>query len=395
MIGDVRLLATDLIERGHDAITRSDDAVAFACFAEAAALCERQSDVRDVGARALAGLAQIQRARGNIPEADRLARRAGDALTEGRDPDPIAALEVALETADSSGCRDPEAEIRRALGLATAIANESVRRAATVRVLRALGGHQRQRGRYGEAASTLRDALSVASVRFGANSLERAGVLNDLGVVSKFAGAWADAARCYAKVQAIQDRHGLAGSPDRATLLHNLGGLEHARGDLERAEPFTRQGLELHAQTLGDDHLATDLDRVALAAILDGKGKSSEARDLLETAIPRLQARLGAHPEVAVALNNLGAIAQRGGDLDRAERCYREALTIKSTRAGVDSPTLAATLNNLGTVLRRKGSLEEASAIYARAIALLEGVVADDHPTLQALHRNRAKVEQP
>ncbi|HUQ77256.1 MAG TPA: tetratricopeptide repeat protein [Patescibacteria group bacterium] len=388
MIDDVRRQASELIERGHAAIIRSDDAAAFAEFSEAATLCHGHSQVGDVLARALAGLAQLERARGAIAEADRLVRRASVALARAASPEAIAAVDVAVEIADSTGCGDPEAELRRALGLATAIADESVRQLATVRVLRALGNVQRLRGRYREAASTFRDALRVASLRSDVNSLERAGVLNDLGVVSKFAGAWAEAVRCYAEVRAIQDSHGLGASPDRATLLHNLGGLEHARGDLERAEPFARQALGLHAQTLGDDHLATDLDRVALAAILDGRGNSSEARELLEAAIPRLRTRLGAHLEVAVALNNLGAIAQRAGDLERAEGCYREALAIKGMRAGEDSPTLAGTMNNLGTVLRRKGSLEEASAIYRRAIALLEAVASDDHPTLQALRRN-------
>jgi tetratricopeptide (TPR) repeat protein len=390
VIDEVGGRAADLIERGHEAITRSDDALAYVRFSEAATLAERRSDLGDVRARVLAGLAQLERARGAVVEADQLAARASDALAGIAKPAPIATVEVAVETADSTGCPDPEGELRRALGLATAIADESVRQLATVRVLRALGNHLRTRGGYAEAASCLRDAVSVASARFGSESLELAGVLNDLGVVSKFAGDWAEAVRCYTAVGAIQDSHGLSGSPDRATLLHNLGGLEHARGDFERAAPFARQALDLHVQTLGEDHVATDLDRVALAAILDGGGRSSEAAELLEAAIPRLRSRLGAHPEVAAALNNLGAIAQEAGDLERAEACYREALTIKETRVGSESPTLAISLNNLGTVLRRKGSLEEASAVYARAVALLEGAVPDDHPTLRALRRNQA-----
>ncbi|HET7702941.1 MAG TPA: tetratricopeptide repeat protein [Candidatus Limnocylindrales bacterium] len=393
MIDGIRSQALEWIEAGHDAMTRSDDAAARVHFADAAALCEGRSSESDLHARALAGLAQLERARGSLTEADELARRARQALAESVDPDPLAAVEVALETADSTGCGDPDAEVRRALDLATAIADGPTRQDATVRVLRALGALQRVHGRYGAAATTLNEALAMATARFGTSSLERAGILNELGVVSKFAGDWAQAVRCYAEVQVIQDAHGLADSADRATLLHNLGGLEHARGDLGRAEPFARQSVELHARTLGDDHLTTDLDRVALAAILDGRGQRGEARDLLETAIPRLRARLGAHPELAVALNNLGAIAQGEGDLERAEACYREALAIRAQRSGVDSPTLAGTLNNLGTVLRRNGSIEEAAAVYERAIVLLEGVVPNEHPTLQALHRNRARID--
>lgn len=382
-----------LIERGHDAVSRSDDAFAGLLFAEAATRGQGLH-ASDLLARALAGLAQVERARGAIAEADKLTRQARDALAAAADPVPVAVVEVAIELAGSTDCRDPEAELRRAVEYASAIPNESVRQDATVRALRALGSDQRRRGHYEEAATTLRDALRLATARFGANSLERAGVLNELGVVSKFTGSFADAERCYAEVRAIQDAHGLAMSADRATLLHNLGGLDHARGELVRAETFARQSVELHAQALGEDHLATDLDRIALAAILDGNGRSGEAEELLETSIPRLRKRLGTHPEVAVAVNNLGAIFQRAGDLDRAEGCYREALTIKEAYAGVQSPTLAATLNNLGTVLRRKGALEEAAAVYDRAVVLLEGAVASDHPTLEALRRNHRRTRR-
>lgn len=393
-----RRAAERLIELGHAAVTWSNDASARVQFAEALALVDARADMADLLARALAGLAQLCRARGDIAEADELVRRAQDALASTErlgGVDPLAALEVALEAAESTDCEDPAATLRAALGWAGSIADPAVREDAIVRALRTLGGHQRALGQYAAAASTLREALDAATARFGPDSLERAGVLNELGVVAKFSGAWDDAARCYAEVQSIQDAHGLDGSSDRATLLHNLGGLEHARGNLEQAEPLARQSVDLHARTLGDTHLATDLDRIALAAILDGIGQRMEAAELLEGVIPRLRSRLGDDPEVAVALNNLGAIAQRSGDLDRAEASYREALAIKEARVGSSSPTLAATLNNLGTVLRRTGRLPEAAAMYARAIELLEGVVDDDHPTLGALRRNMRKLDRP
>src|SRR5436309_1759962 len=59
-------------------------------------------------------------------------------------------------------------------------------------------------------------------------------------------------------------------SPEVATLYHNLGGLEHARGRYSRGEPFARHGLEIRERVLGPGHPNVAADAAALAAILDG-----------------------------------------------------------------------------------------------------------------------------
>jgi tetratricopeptide (TPR) repeat protein len=385
--------AEDLVVRARRAVTWGDDAAAEVDYRAALTVVGGTPAATDLIARVLAGLAGIVRARGEIAEADALTARASAALgSGGAVPSPIAEIEVQIERSALTGIVKPEAELRRGMRRLAAIDDASIRAELEVRLLGALGNTQRAAGRYGAAARTLRRAAVLAGVHHGATSPERATVLNDLGVVLKFSGAFAEAARRYAEVERIQDAIGLAESPDRATLLHNQGGLEHARGDLEAAEPLARRSVQLHEATLGAEHLATDLDRVALAAILDGRGATIEAEALLRAALPRLRRRLGRHPEVAVALNNLGAIAQRRGELRAAEACYREALEIKEEVVGPRSPTLAVALNNLATILRRLGLVVEAVATYDRAIELLDGVVEDDHPTLAALRRNRAKM---
>jgi tetratricopeptide (TPR) repeat protein len=68
--------------------------------------------------------------------------------------------------------------------------------------------------------------------------------------------------------------------PDMATLYHNLGGLEHARGRYARVEPWARQAVAIREQALGPEHPAVAADVAALAAILDAQGQEAEAEAL-------------------------------------------------------------------------------------------------------------------
>ncbi len=71
-----------------------------------------------------------------------------------------------------------------------------------------------------------------------------------------------------------------------ATLYHNLGKLEHARGRYARGEPLARRSLTIHRKALGPDHPHVADDAAALAAILNGLGRHDEAETLYRWALP-------------------------------------------------------------------------------------------------------------
>ena len=248
----------------------------------------------------------------------------------------------------------------------------------------------RGKGSYPEAEQSYRAALALAEASFG----ER------LSRLPKSQTSWARAPQVQRRFRRgrapLPPRAGDLGErlgsdvPEVATIYHNMGGVEHARGDFAQAEPLARRSVAIREQVEGDD-LDLAADRAALAAILDGCGKTAEAGTLLRAALAVFTRRLGSeHHEVAVTLNNLAAIAHRGGEAQEAESLYRRALAIKERAIGPQQPELAPTLNNLALLCAEDGRCDEAGLLYQRAIALLEGAVAPDHPTLVACRDNHA-----
>src|SRR5262245_29292153 len=86
----------------------------------------------------------------------------------------------------------------------------------------------RQQGRYRQAEGRLRQALVLAKA--GGDRLAMASLLNNLAVVHKYQGRFAEASRRYRRAQSLLKSVLGPEHPDMATVYHNRGGLEHARG---------------------------------------------------------------------------------------------------------------------------------------------------------------------
>jgi tetratricopeptide (TPR) repeat protein len=209
----------------------------------------------------------------------------------------------------------------------------------------------------------------------------------------KFSGRFDEAEPLYHRaIEIILAATGSDEHPDIADIYHNLGGLEHARGNYVAAEPLARRSVRLRRASM-PDHPSLALDEAALAAILDELGQRDEAETLLRSALVVLERVPAAHRhERAVALNNLAALRYRQGDFEEAEALYRRALTIKLELLPSDAPEIASTLNNLAIVLRKRGATEEALAMYAEALRVFRRGLQPSHPSIAKCARNYARL---
>jgi tetratricopeptide (TPR) repeat protein len=257
-----------------------------------------------------------------------------------------------------------------------------------LRTLRTLGNLRRALGDLPGAEVELRACLDLAERVFGAESDEVAAACNDLGVLAKEAGRFDEGRALYERSLAIVTARDGPDCERAGVLLHNIGGLLHARGDLTAAEPPARRAWELSRARLGEDDPRTLADAAAYAAILEGLGRLAES-ETMQRRVLSVQVRLfgDAHSEVAASLHNLAAICEAAGRLEEAESSYRRALAIRETLLGRDAVDTALTCNNLGALLLKTRSVDEATRLFERACATLAAALPPGHP-----HRTQACV---
>ena len=244
----------------------------------------------------------------------------------------------------------------------------------------------RQSGDYPAAAEVLRHAIADAEASLGPGSPDCVPLLNELGIVGKYAGTFTEAETAYRRALAIEEQRGTPAAADVAGILHNLAGLAHARGAAEAALPLALRGLDLRRSLPHADPRGLAEDRAALAAILIDLGRLGEATavldEMLRGDLPRYDA--------AVALHNLGSSQFRLGSPAEAAVTLRRALALKRAELGRRHPDLAVTRYNLGRCLHLLGRRRAARRQWRRAAALLDEVVAADHPTLVACRERLA-----
>src|SRR5438046_1591506 len=126
----------------------------------------------------------------------------------------------------------------------------------------------RLNGDYLAAEATLRRAVGDAEAALRPDAAEFAVVLNELGIVAKYAGDFAGAEAAFQRALAIEERRNQARGVAAANILHNLAGLAHARGDAAAALPLALRGIDIRASSPDVDRQELIQDEAALAAIL-------------------------------------------------------------------------------------------------------------------------------
>jgi tetratricopeptide (TPR) repeat protein len=156
-------------------------------------------------------------------------------------------------------------------------------------------------------------------------------------------GEFATAKRHYLRALPIVQRRPRNAYVELADLYHNLGGLEHARGNYRKGEPLARRSVQLRARRHGADAIDTWLDRTAHAALLQGIGRHREAEQVYRRALPRFRRYFGAgHFEIAMTQNNLGCALADQGRTAEGRRQLDPALRLFTRLLGARHPTTRA-----------------------------------------------------
>lgn len=134
---------------------------------------------------------------------------------------------------------------------------------------------------------------------------------------------------------------------------------------------------------------ARQLNKRALE--LNSAGRYEAALPLAERVLALLEkARGPAHPDVAVAINNLAEVYRLKGDFSRAEPLYLRALTIQERAFSAGSPAIAVTLNNLAELYKEHGNYARAEPLHQRALTIREKLLGPEHADVATTLNNLA-----
>ncbi|ORA36211.1 tetratricopeptide repeat protein [Mycobacterium aquaticum] len=236
------------------------------------------------------------------------------------------------------------------------------------------------------AYARLAAALHISHQILDADDTTVLSIHNLRGVTAKSCGQFDAAAAHYAHIQAVLDVEPVTDEQALAVLLHNLGGLAHARGRFAEGLAHARRGLELRIEAVGDDHPDVACDLSAIGALHHDSGDPTAAVSCYRRALEIFESALGAdHYEVGMTCANL-AVSTAASDTAEARRLYERSLRILQSTLGSTHPDVALVQHNLAVLLAGQGDVDAAKQLLAQAETALGAGLPPEHPRRRDLH---------
>ncbi|MDZ7790831.1 MAG: diguanylate cyclase [Xanthomonadales bacterium] len=209
-------------------------------------------------------------------------------------------------------------------------------------------------GRFGQAESLFRQALSEAADR---DIAERANLKGALGVALAQQGRLDDALAAMIEAHRLYEETEAGPAAD---LLRNIGGLSVYLKNWEQAIAFSHLALE----KLGPNHPQAIGIYSNLAAALTEQGNLEAALEALETGMAVSEAH--GQPNASV-ISNLGYVLR---ELDRPQEALAHfERAAELNRAASDTGSLAISMKNIGETLIRLEQRQQADAALQQSLA--------------------------
>ena len=202
-------------------------------------------------------------------------------------------------------------------------------------------------GDYNSALSFGLDAQKSAIKEYGKDSLQYAGILNDLGTVYNRLKDYKTAERLHTEALKIRQNKLGKKHQDVALSINNLGGIYKEQNQYREATYFFKRALNIYKETLGTKNPRTAITLDNLGGAYRELGEFKKAKPLLKQALKiRKEVLRDNHPDIASSLNNFGSLYFMQGQYKKAEPFIRQALEIFEATLGLEHPNTTLLKSN-------------------------------------------------
>ncbi|XP_033108776.1 uncharacterized protein LOC117110252 [Anneissia japonica] len=169
-------------------------------------------------------------------------------------------------------------------------------------------------------------------------------------------------------------------SPMIAVSLHLLGVVHRYRKQLDIAQQYHEQAVELARQIYSDKHPRLGAFLLNLALVYNRQGELKKAKMMYQEALDITKEAYGVHDQrVARVLNTLATNYYSLGQYNDSIHALLEALSIHEEIHGDIHPNVGETLYILGFTYRAKGDLQQSLKTLERSLKIREQYYGPAH----------------
>lgn len=250
-------------------------------------------------------------------------------------------------------------------------------------------------GQYKEARPLIERGLQLRKEIYGDNHLIISENLHNLAHLHKQDGNYEQAGKLYQRALDLRLEHLPPQDPRIAESLYHLGMYyQRAKSDMETAETYIRQSLEIRNSAYPSRHELIAESLRGLGGVLMARGKYTEAERYYSEALQIQKHVLGEkHPETLTTLNNMAILKAWSGDYDSATSLLKESLDQRHEVLGPGHHSSAIQLNNLAFIAGHQGTYNEAEHLLKQALSIMRASVGVDHPHALVFKTNLARIK--
>lgn len=233
-------------------------------------------------------------------------------------------------------------------------------------------------GRFAEAEKLRKRAIALNEKAFGSNSVNVATSLQGMANLFRLQERYDEALVFATRALAVAEQKLPPGDPQRAIFISQVADIHMSAKRFDQAEPLLKQALAIVEKTGSANAAVSGMQTIqylqSLGLAYHGRGQNAQARPYIDRAIETSIRIFGpTHAMTGAMLMTLALQLFDQGQLDEAERLYRQALPI-SEKNGKLRSTLADNYVGLGLVEFKRKNWRAAHAMLREGSIIAAGL---------------------